>query len=624
MAKIIICEDENIVALDIKRHLERFGYECAGIYTCAEDVLKVCETDKPDLVLMDIQLKGNMDGLDASGYIYKNYDVPVVILTAYSDDAIISRAKNILPFGYIIKPFEERELKTTIEIALYRHQMDQKLRMSEERYRKLFEEAPSANFIASREGIIVDCNSEFVVLLGYKDKSSAIGTTIFHRFLDASTGKYSFSAVLEGGVRSTQEEWQLKKLDDTTIFVLATLSLYYDVPNGAPDIQGFLIDITDRRELESQLRQAQKMEAVGRLAGGVAHDFNNIITAIMGYSNLLAEDIGDNQILKEDVDGIMSSAHRAVDLTRQLLVFSRKKNIEAGVFNVNNAINDLEKMIRRLIREDITVKFFLDADVPFVSMDSNQFEEVIVNLIVNARDAITDQGSIIIKSANVISDGSGKNHGIKKGRWVCIIVQDTGSGIRQEYLPHIFEPFFTTKGKDRGTGLGLSTVYTVVSAAEGHVAVESEVGKGTTFFLYFPQVTNGEKQKKDKIVTLLPEKRSGTILLVEDDEHLRNLLTRMLTKTGYRVLEATNPGEALILAEREKDFILCTDVIMPYMDGYELAQRLVATHPAMRVLFMSGYQDKAANIPAIPVKQSFIEKPFSQEHLLRALDYLEK
>ncbi|MFA6504592.1 MAG: response regulator [Treponemataceae bacterium] len=624
MPKIVICEDEHIVALDIRRHLTRFGYEVLGSYASGEEAIAACSNEKPDLVLMDIHLQGDLDGIAAAGKIFDDFSIPVVLLTAYADEDTVSRAKESRPFGYIIKPFEERELRTAIEIALYRHSMDLKLRLSEERYRSLFEEAPSANFTATVDGLINDCNGAFIRLLGFSDAEAVRGTNVAERFADKKDGSLFLERIKELDSIAA-EEWTLLKLDGIQKIVLATIAKAKEQSGGEMELRVFLVDISERRELESQLRQAQKMEAVGRFAGGIAHDFNNIITAIMGYCNLLAEDVGNDASLRIEVDGILTAAKKAVNLTRQLLAFSRKQSLEPRIVDANQILGELEKMSRRLVSENIALKYFLDAKNPLVFIDPGQFEQVIINLVVNAKDAMPSGGTIIVETDDVHSDGKGKMHGIPAGDWVLISVRDTGEGISPENIQRIFEPFFTTKGADKGTGLGLSTVYAIVNQSGGRIAVESTLKRGSNFLVYLP-VIHGNPEP----VTVSEEKhevtivRAGTILLVEDDDYLRGLLSRILSKVGYRVLEAANPGEAIIHAERESDYLLMTDVVMPHMNGYELANRLAESKKDLRVVFMSGYHDKRDSKTTQAYKKSiFIQKPFTQEQLMKALSSLD-
>lgn len=624
MAKILICEDEHIVALDIKRHLTRFGYEVVGTFATGEAAVAACAELKPDLTLMDIRLQGELDGIVAARRIFDEYSIPVILLTAYADEDTVMRARESRPFGYIIKPFEERELRTAIEIALFRHSMDLRLRMSEERYRTLFEEAPTANFTADKDGRLTDCNGEFLRLFLFPQPEAALGTNLMDRFSDPGEGSRFLARVAQGATRSA-EEWTMARLDGRIVHVLASGSVAQLPGDGAEELRGFLIDISERRELEAQLRQAQKMEAVGRLAGGVAHDFNNVITAIMGYCNLLSEDVGDNPALRSEVEGILTAARKAVNLTRQLLSFSRKQPLESRLVDANQILQELERMTRRLVRENIALKFFLDAKNPLVYIDPGQFEQVLINLIVNAKDAMSQAGTIIIETDDFISDGHSWRAGLAEGGWVRISVRDTGEGISPENLQHIFEPFFTTKGPEAGTGLGLSTVYAIVTQSGGRITVDSEVGVGSTFSVFLPRASGvPEPVSLDASAVDVSRQRRGTILLAEDDDYLRGLLARILTKLGYRVLEAANPGEAIILAEREKDYLLISDVVMPHMSGYELANRLAEHRPDLKVLFMSGYHDKRDNAEARTYTKSvFLQKPFTQEQLLEAMASLE-
>ncbi len=622
MANILICEDEHIVALDIRRHLERFGYVVIGSVATGEEAVELSSSRKPDLVLMDIHLQGSLDGVDAAHEIYESLDIPVILLTAYADEETISRAKISQPFGYIIKPFEERELRTSIELALYRHKMNKDLRRSEERYRELFEEAPSANFTASVDGSLLACNHSFLKLLDYDTNQAVLGKHISDFFQDKADFLIPEASFNEFSPAQTLE-WKLKDRKGRPIIVLATIVINKS-SNPEAELRGYLVDITERRELENQLRQAQKMEAIGRLAGGIAHDFNNILTAVLGYCNLLAEEISDEPALLDEVKGIQAAANRAVNLTRQLLTFSRKQALEPRLVDANSIIKDLEKMARRLVSETISLKFYYDAARSVISIDPGQFEQVLINLIVNAKDAISNSGSIVIETSNILIKNNESGQGLKNGSWLVLTVRDSGQGIDSDNLPRIFEPFFTTKQLGRGTGLGLSTVYAIIDQSGGTIRVESEKGKGTSFFVYLP-VSAGQALPTIREDSRTNELRSGSILLTEDDDYLRGLLSRIMSKAGYRVLEAENAGEAILIAEREKDFILVTDIVMPRINGYELASRLAAVRPSIRVLYMSGYQDNAVKIPLSPsIRTNFLQKPFTHEQLMSALASLEE
>ncbi len=625
MEKIVICEDEHIVSLDIKRSLIGFGYEVVASYSTGEAAVEGCAHLKADLILMDIRLAGKMDGIEAARHIYDTYDIPVILLSAYADEETVNRAKGSRPFGYIIKPFEERELRTTIEIALYRHSMDRKLRESEARYRTLFHEAPSANFASTVDGIITDANEAFMRLFAFSVQDPVRDIPIVDRFADPSEGRRLLSRALTEG-QTISEEYRMLRRDGAQLSVLATIAAAPRSDGKEPEIWGYLVDLTERRELELQLRQAQKMEAIGRLAGGVAHDFNNIITAIMGYGNLLSEDVGDSEVLKDEVSGILNSAKKAANLTRQLLSFSRKQPLESRIVDINVQIAEMERMLRRLVDENVCIKLFTDAEHPLVSIDPGQFEQVLINLVVNARDAMPSGGVLIIDTLNVVGTGKVHQHGVSKGEWVLVQVKDSGIGIKAEDIQRIFDPFFTTKGPDLGTGLGLSTVYGIVNQSGGRIAVESEVGKGTTFFVYFPLSSGAStaSPQLESAPTPVLVSKTGTVLLVEDDDYLRALLSRVLSKSGFRVLEAANPGEAILIAEHETSFLLVADIVMPHMSGYELANRLAEKRSDLRALFMSGYPEKRLDRDdSALVAETFIQKPFTHEQLLEALASLE-
>jgi signal transduction histidine kinase/ActR/RegA family two-component response regulator len=377
-------------------------------------------------------------------------------------------------------------------------------------------------------------------------------------------------------------------------------------------------NITERRRLESQLVQAQKMEAVGRLAGGVAHDFNNELGVIQGYTELLMRQAGDAQ--RGKLEQILKATRRATGLTRQLLAFSRKQIVDPKVLDLNALLADLEKMLGRLIGEDVDLAFVPGADLGQVRADPGQLEQVVMNLCVNARDAMPDGGLLRIETANAELDAghAARHEPIAPGRYVMLAVSDTGGGIEKEVLPKIFEPFFTTKEPGKGTGLGLATVYGIVKQAGGHIWVYSEPGQGTTFKIYLPRID------EPALAPEVPEtpgllKGWETILLVEDEATLRAIAREILEEEGYRVMEAAGPHEAIEMAHRHPEpiHLLLTDVVMPGMNGLALAESLAATRPELRVLYMSGYTDDVmAHRGVLASGALLLEKPFTVQALL--------
>ena len=384
-------------------------------------------------------------------------------------------------------------------------------------------------------------------------------------------------------------------------------------------------DVTDRRILEEQIVLSQKMEAIGRLAGGVAHDFNNILTAIGGYTDLLMADLASDDPRRSDVEEIYRATERAAGLTQQLLAFSRRQVLQPRVISLNALIPDLEKMLRRLIGEDILFATVLHPRLGNVRADPGKLEQVIVNLAVNARDAMPDGGRLTIETRNVELDESyaAEHPSVKPGRYIMLAVTDTGVGMDDETKARIFEPFFTTKARGKGTGLGLATVYGIVRQTGGHIWPYSEPGQGTTMRVYLPRVDE-PADPIERPGDLAPEVLRGneTILLVEDEAPVRSVTRQLLERNGYTVLEAADGPAALALVnggsgERHVDLLL-TDVIMPGMSGRELANQLKARRPDLRVLFMSGYTDDAVvRHGMLEPGLAYLEKPFRPTALLR-------
>jgi PAS domain S-box-containing protein len=396
-------------------------------------------------------------------------------------------------------------------------------------------------------------------------------------------------------------------------------------PDGAMRGQiGVIADITSQRKLEQQFAHAQKMEAIGRLAGGVAHDFNNVITVISGYAQMLLEDSANDPARREAAEEILNSADRAAGLAGQLLAFSRRQVIQPRVMDVNALVSDMQRMLGRVIGEDIELKTVLRQGLGAVRADPGQLEQVIMNLAVNARDAMPNGGRLVVETADAVLDESyAQEHaGVKPGRYVMIAVSDTGTGMDEHTRAHLFEPFFTTKERGKGTGLGLSTVYGIVKQHGGDIWVYSEQGKGSTFKIYLPQADPAAADPEEA----RPRQRAArngheTILVVEDEDGLRRLVREVLEQRGYNVLAARSGAEALDLAASAGRIdLLLTDVVMPKMNGRELAEALATTRPALPVLYLSGYTDEMVTGTGILSESAeFLQKPFTPEKLARRI-----
>ena len=504
------------------------------------------------------------------------------------------------------------------------------LRDSEERFRAMFDSAAIGTGVLDLDGRIVTSNRAFEQMLGYgkEDLARLSAAELTHR--DDRGRELELFGELAAGKR---EEYRLEKRvlakSGDVVWAHHTVSLVRDAFTKPKFAIAMLEDITPRKQaedervrLESQLRQAQKMEAVGQLAGGVAHDFNNLLTAIRGYSEFALTRVGDgNPGLQKDIEEIAKSADRASSLTRQLLAFSRKQLLQPRILQLNDVVGEVDKMLRRLIGEDIEVVTIFGRALGRVTADPGQLEQVLVNLVVNARDAMPDGGKLTIETANVDVDEElvARHAGLTPGRYVMLAVHDTGHGMDAETRSRLFEPFFTTKEQGKGTGLGLATVYGIVKQSGGYVVVESEPDSGATFKVFLQRLEAGVDEALPLVAAdHVPPSGSETVLLVEDEEVVRNLVREILERNGYAVLEARNGVEALELGQTfaEPIHLLVTDVVMPKMSGRELAERLVAIHPETRVLYMSGYTDGAIGQQGVLDPQTeLLQKPFSFDDL---------
>jgi len=498
---------------------------------------------------------------------------------------------------------------------------------SETRARDFVEQASHGMYRAAIDGRFLSANPALVKMLGCTDEAEVLGLNIEHDVFADAADRLAFIDNLRKTGKPGEAEvvWRQRSGELRTVRLRGRLVITESGHIEA--IEAVVEDITERKRLEHQLLQAQKMDTVGQLAGGIAHDFNNLLTAILGYGDLLLDEMHPGDRRRDDLGEIRRAAERAAALTRQLLAFSRQQILRPIAIDINAIISGLTLMIRRLIGEHIHVSLRLEPDLKPILADPGQIEQVIVNLAVNARDAMPGGGSLVFETeATVVSEEDARQMDLRPGRYALLRVTDTGVGMTPEVLAHIFEPFFTTKDPGKGTGLGLATVYGIVKQSNGHAVVASTPGEGTTFSLYFPQ-TNAPIARAPQTRTV-SARGSETILLVEDEPSVRALAADVLERSGYRVLAAEHGGRALEIAEATIDpiHLLLTDVVMRGMSGRELADRLVATRPDTRVLFMSGYTDDAiVHHGVLDEGTEFLQKPFSRDALtLRVRQVLDR
>jgi len=633
--KILVIDDEVELTNVLVEALVSQGYQTRGLNSGAE-ALAAIRLQAFDVVLTDLMMPG-MDGVTlVKKALQMDPHLVCIVMTGQGTIQTAVDAMRVGAFDYVLKPFglqtlppllkramnvrqmrlENLQLRETV--AIYELAQTISLTLDPQTVINKLIDAVIKQTDADEVSVLLPCNDGtddlYVAGVGGANCARSIRERVpvdYHE-IDSS---FSTPLQVANKVVGTLHIDAGSRVRPFTVAQMKVLSILAATAAAA-------LESASRTDLEQQLRQSQKMEAIGQLAGGVAHDFNNLLTAINGYSSLALQRTSPDDRVKGYLEEIRKAGERAANLTRQLLAFGRKQMLKPIVLNLNDVVSDMNKMLRRLIGEDIRFNAKFDPDLKPIRADPGQIEQVLVNLVVNSRDAMPQGGNLTIETANFDNDArfAGNHLGLAPGHYVMLAVSDSGCGMDEKTKARIFEPFFTTKEKGRGTGLGLSTVYGIVKQSGGSVCVYSEPGKGTIFKVYFPQLPEGAELPKPTLVETAVPRGSETILLVEDEDVVRGLVRKILEQAGYYVLDARGGEDALRLC-RELNapiHLLLTDVVMPERSGKEIAQCLAKLRPSTRVLYMSGYADDAiVHHGVLDSNVEFIQKPFTPLALAR-------
>ena len=612
---VVVIEDDSQLLRTLRDILGRRGYNpfTAG---SAREGLALVERTLPAVALVDLKLP-DMDGVEVIDRLTDlSRLTQTIVLTGNASIESALAALRQRTYDYLVKPVPPEKLLTTIDRAgerWQRRRVEEALKESEERAQILLEHISDIVLVVGAGLEVRYVSPSIRHLLAY-DPSELAGVSwldVVHPDDAADTGAMLRDTMATGispaphelRIRHRSGEWRTLEIGATRL-------------DGRNELSGLLLtarDVTERRRMEQVLRQAQRMDSIGQLAGGVAHDFNNILTAILGFSEILLDDATPGSEARQDLEAIQKAAQHGAALSRQLLAFSRRQMLDLKVLDLAEVVRDFSRMIGRVLGEHIEWATASDVDLWHVRADRGQLEQVLMNLAVNARDAMPDGGRLQIETRNAaIGDDVPGPPQAAPGAYVVFSVADTGCGMDAQTQARIFEPFFTTKAPGRGTGLGLATVYGIVKQSGGFVEVESAVGRGTTFRIYLPAVAEVAVEEAAVAPRAVGAIGSASVVVVEDDAALRRLLARSLERRGYQVREAERSEEALaIFAEGGHYDLLVTDAVLPGQSGPRLAREIEAAHPDLRVLFISGYSDDAIlRLGMLNAREAFLQKPF--------------
>jgi PAS domain S-box-containing protein len=596
-AKILIVEDESIVALDIKRRLIKLGYDVAAVVATGGEAIEKVKETSIDLVLMDILLPGEIDGIEAAKRIYGRFDIPVVYLTALSDKATLERALVTEPFGYIVKPFDKKILYTTIEMAIYKHRMKVKIKEKDENFRNLAENTRDGILIATADGSHVYANQHATEITGYS--ASQLLNICLDELVDFDdNGRINENWLDEKFVYKRTEKTIRKESRTITLEITATKTIW----QGQPAVLVLLGDISqfkraeeERDRLLAYMEQARKMEALGTLAGGIAHDINNILSIIIGFTELAMIELPGESSIYLKLEKVIMSCLRASNVVKQIMTFSHLTGGDLKPVRISPIIKETLRLLRFSIPSTIEIREYITLESDVVLADLAQINQVFINLCNNAVYAMREKGGVlevILKEVEIEEGNDMLIPGLAPGRFIKLTVTDTGHGMEAQLMKRIFEPYFTTKDVGEGAGMGLAVAHGIVGVHNGAITVQSEPGKGAAFNVYLPE---SEEEVSPEILSAVPSPTGHErILFVDDEVDVIDMGKQMLEYLGYQVVEKSNGLEALELfkADPEQFDMVITDMVMPNMTGTELAREILKIRPDTSIIILTGYLER--------------------------------
>ncbi|APZ91861.1 Blue-light-activated protein [Fuerstiella marisgermanici] len=608
---ILVVEDNTTHATGIAERLKALGYSIAGLATSGDDAVRMALKTEPGIILMNIHLEGGIDGMEAAELIRRDADIPVVYLTADPDDAALECAEISAPFSYVSRPYTDHDLQTAIEIVRHRHSCEARMREHQAWLTTTLNSIGDGVIATDDQGIIRSMNLVAEELTGWNQKD-AVGCALREVFQPVSAEARQpvtnpALLTLRTGESTPLSDGGLLICDDgTERFIENHASSVRDAKGRVTGSVLIFRDVTQRRQMEEDLREAQKLEATGRLAGVIAHDFNNLMTVIIGFSDFLLNSAESSPGQKDVAKQIHDAGNRAAALAHQIVTFRRKQTPPPEVLRLNDVIRDLEPLVRHLFGSSVDLCSHLDPKVGSVKADRSQLEQLVISLIANARDALPSAGQLVVSTTTeVVPDGA-------EQRYVRITVTAGGPSVAPDVGQHVFGPFFSSDKQTEGTGLGLAAVYGIVQQYHGRISIENDGSSNAVGCVDLP-VTDATAAPVSLLEPASSDRGGETVLLVEDEHPVRRMTKMALERCGYKVLEAVNGEHALEVATNAKTRIdlLLTDLIMPLMSGRELAEKLTERRPDIGVLFMSGYSDDEQIHQTIETtRTAFLQKPF--------------